>query len=468
MGLERSNKSHSGEAIMSDANNKPSCFVVMGYGKKTDFHQNRTFDLDKSYKYIIKPAVQDAGYECIRADEIQHAGNINVPMYDQLLNADLVIADLSTTNPNAFFELGVRYALKPRTTIVIAEEGFKRNIPFDMGQVVIRGYEHLGEGIDYGEVERMRKELTTACKQIVEGNQPDSPVYTFIANLAPPTLKLAEIAVAEERRSAAETDQAIAQTASEYEKDALTKPFAVLMQAALKARESGDFKTMRAILAGVRAAQGDKPDPFVVQQLALATYKSQDLDPHQRLLDARTILAPLDPEASSDPETLGIWGAIHKRLTELPQVPGAECSEALDRAIWAYEKGFYLKNDYYNGINFAFLLDVRASRSSDDEATADRVQARRVRRRVLTICEDLLTHGIKGESQSSKAEQEYWIRATMVEAFFGLGRGDEADAAFHQAETMKPKPEAWMVESTTEQIDKLRILLKASAIAPPA
>ena len=76
----------------------PTCFVVMGFGKKTDPDQKKTFDLDKSYKYIIKPAVEAAGYSCQRADEIQHAGNINVPMYEQLFEADLVIADLSTAN----------------------------------------------------------------------------------------------------------------------------------------------------------------------------------------------------------------------------------------------------------------------------------------------------------------------------------------------------------------------------------
>ena len=443
---------------MPDANTKLICFVVMGYGKKTDFQQNKTFDLDKSYKYIIKPAIQAAGYECVRADEIQHAGNINVPMYDRLLRADLVIADLSTANTNAFFELGVRYALRPRTTIVIAEQGFKKNIPFDMGQVVIRGYEHLGDGIDFGEVERMREDLATAIKAIGEGSATDSPVYTFLTNLTPPALRLDEIARAENARSVVEVERAIAESASESEKDALTQPLAARMQAALEARESGDFKTMREILAGVRAAQGDKPDPFVVQQLALATYKSKDLDPHQRLLDAREILVLLDPEASSDPETLGIWGAIHKRLTELEQAPEAERREALDRAIWAYEKGFYLKNDYYNGINFAFLLDVRASQSASDEATADRVQARRVRRRVAVICEELLAHEIKGENQRTKAEQEYWIRATKAEALLGLGRHDEAKAAFDEARAMSPPPETWMVDSTQEQLDKLRAL----------
>lgn len=84
----------------------PTCFVVMGFGKKTDYQTGRVLDLDKSYKNIIKPAALAAGYECIRADEIQHSANINVPMYRQLLNADVVIADVSAYNANAFYELG--------------------------------------------------------------------------------------------------------------------------------------------------------------------------------------------------------------------------------------------------------------------------------------------------------------------------------------------------------------------------
>ena len=48
----------------------PQCFVVMGFGPKIDYVQKKTFDLDKTYKGIIKPAAQAAGYSCIRADEI--------------------------------------------------------------------------------------------------------------------------------------------------------------------------------------------------------------------------------------------------------------------------------------------------------------------------------------------------------------------------------------------------------------
>ena len=46
---------------------------------------------------MIKPAVEEAGLECYRADEIVHSGVIDVPMYQQILTANVVIADLSTT-----------------------------------------------------------------------------------------------------------------------------------------------------------------------------------------------------------------------------------------------------------------------------------------------------------------------------------------------------------------------------------
>ena len=81
---------------------KGTCFVVMGFGKKTDFETGRTLDLNMTYNYIIKPAVMATGLECIRADEIKHSGPIDVPMYEQLLNADVVLADLSTSNKNAY------------------------------------------------------------------------------------------------------------------------------------------------------------------------------------------------------------------------------------------------------------------------------------------------------------------------------------------------------------------------------
>ncbi|HXS01181.1 MAG TPA: hypothetical protein VN724_11470, partial [Pyrinomonadaceae bacterium] len=69
---------------------KKKCFVVMGFGTKTDFQQQKAYDLDKNYRTIIKPAVNDAGLECIRADDVVHSGIIDKPMYELLLDADVV------------------------------------------------------------------------------------------------------------------------------------------------------------------------------------------------------------------------------------------------------------------------------------------------------------------------------------------------------------------------------------------
>src|SRR6516162_10830718 len=158
-----------------------TCFVVMGFGKKTDFETGRVLDLDQSYLALIKPAVEAARLKCIRADEIVHSGLIDVPMYEQLLNADVVVADLSTSNKNAYYELGVRHALRPYTTVIICEDGIK-TFPFDVNHVVVQQYRHLGEGIDYGEVERFRKVLTEIILAVYKQTPraKDSPVYTFL------------------------------------------------------------------------------------------------------------------------------------------------------------------------------------------------------------------------------------------------------------------------------------------------
>ena len=123
---------------MSDSNGTPKkrCFVVMGFGIKTDYATGRKLDLNKSYRLLIKPVVESKDLLCVRADEIRHSGLIDVPMYQELLKADIVIADLSTANANAFYELGIRHALRPCTTVVVSED--KLPYPFDPISMGIR------------------------------------------------------------------------------------------------------------------------------------------------------------------------------------------------------------------------------------------------------------------------------------------------------------------------------------------
>jgi hypothetical protein len=410
----------------------------MGFGKKTDYPTGRVLDLDKSYNYIIKPAAEAAGYECVRADEIQHAGNINVPMYQQLLNADVVIADVSTYNPNAFYELGVRHALKPFTTITIAED--KLVFPFDIGQIAIRKYHHLGEGIDFGEVERMRDELKKAIQLIGGQTACDSPVYTFLQGLHPPALARLEA----ERAVASVGDQA----------ESLSQPtIRTLIDKADEAFDKSDFITAKSFLSVVRTL---KPtDSYISQRLALATYKSKLPSPEAALKEAADILDTLAPGTSTDTETLGLYGAVYKRLWDLTTM-----KPHLDKAIWAHEKGFYVKNDYYNGINLAFLLNVRAALNTQEpaEAIADFVVAQRTRRRVLTLCQALID-----STPSPKGADLYWIKATMAEALFGLGEEAKAQEILDKAKT-QPDVASWMIQSTEEQLAKLKSLLVKSPL----
>ena len=166
---------------------KKRCFVVMGFGIKTDLATGRELNLDKSYKLLIKPVVEGKGLVCIRADEILHSGNIDMSMYQELLRADVVIADLSTANLNAIYELGIRHALRPQTTIVISED--KLVYPFDINHIKIKKYKLLSDGIDYDEVERFRVELGNTLDAVLNDQQPDSPVYTYLHDLIPPSLR---------------------------------------------------------------------------------------------------------------------------------------------------------------------------------------------------------------------------------------------------------------------------------------
>jgi hypothetical protein len=130
--------------------------------------------------------------------------------------------------------------------------------------------------------------------------------------------------------------------------------------------------------------------------------------------------------------------------------------EALKAAIWTHEKGFNLMNDYYNGINLAFLLDIRAAEGGGENAIADQVRARAVRERVVEVCTRLLAQGIKGESELKKKEEEYWVRATLAEALLGLGNAAKSEAEFAVAKKVSPDP--WIINTTEEQLAKLRSL----------
>ena len=411
-----------------------TCFVVMGFGEKTDYKTSRVLDLNKTYKHIIKKAVEAAGLVCVRADEIPHSGTIDAPMYEQLLDADLVIADLSTSNLNAAYELGIRHALKPSTTIIIAEDQFSS--PFDLNHIVVRSYRHDGKALDIDVVEEFRDKLTQAIKDIMVNGRVDSPVYTFLPLTAP------------SRKPAGLLATAAATVADGVPPASL----AALMDGAQEAKAERDFITAKSLLKAARKIAPN--DSFVVQQLALVTYKSKLPDEAQALEQARSILLELNPLHSNNAETLGLWGAVHKRMFTLNKQ-----RSDLDAAIFAYEKGYRLLADYYNGINWAFLLNMRASISEPADAIADFILARRTRADVAEICKARLD-GLK--ASAGTREERYWLLATLAEA--ALGVGDDALSAHFLAQATAVAAGTWMADSTNEQLPALRVYLADSPL----
>ena len=434
-------------------------FVVMGFGKKTDFETGRVLDLDMSYRNMIKPAVEAAGLKCIRADEIVHSGIIDVPMYEQLLNADVVVADLSTSNKNAFYELGVRHALRPYTTIVISEDGIK-TFPFDVNHVVVRQYHHLGEDIGFGEVMRFREQLTKAIVELLKKDpqDKDSPVYTFLNGLTPP-------AIAAAIQAAAARDPEPGGPSTGGSTAGMEAVHSILMQQIDDAQKKSDFVTAKSLLSSVREMMKPKPaaaagsqvverqeDPYIIQRLALITYKSKFPTEEAALKEARDLLNSLNPATSNDTETVGLWGAVHKRMWDL-----TKDRVNLDESVRGYERGFYLRNDYYNGINLAYLLNVRAQNAaSPAEAIADFVQAERIRREVIDICQETL------KSEDIAGDAKYWVHATLAEAYFGTGNDVEGQRILDLAFSMASAE--WMKDSTRDQLAKLRPMLLDSPL----
>jgi hypothetical protein len=265
----------------------------MGFGKKVDFETGKEFDLDMTYKNVIKPAVEAADVECVRADEITHAGVIDVPMYERIFEADLVVADISTGNRNAIYELGVRHALRPHTTIIIGEDS-NTKIPFDLNHIVIRKYHHLGEDIGASEARRMSNALTEAIKELLAGQDPkaDSPVYTYLPRLQRPGL------APDGSRAAAPSDRGVASPLPQPD-----QTHGAMMTLAREAQAREDFATAKSLLSSIVALakkqSPDRPvDASILQQLALVTYKSKQPTPLEALRDACAILAAYSGSAN--------------------------------------------------------------------------------------------------------------------------------------------------------------------------
>ena len=456
------------------------CFVVMGFGIKTDLATGRKLNLDKSYNALIKPVVESKGLECVRADEIRHSGAIDVPMYLELLTAEVVIADISTANANAFYELGLRHALKPKTTIVISEN--ELGYPFDLNHILINKYTHLGENIDYFEVLRFQKLLGETLDAVLDSQSPDSPIYTFINDLIPPSLQKKASKVAQEVDAAIRAVDTQNKNVSEN-----TTLFIVIKKAeeALDLKQYSLAKSLfNSTLLMINSNDVNKPaanDSYLIHRYAYAAYKAKEPDEKSALLEAKKILSALDLAHTNDAETVILAGRIEKKLYF-----NKEGDHHLGNAILYFERGYFLLNNRYNGINLAFLINLRANTSiysADQDKIADMVIANRIRKTVLDMCgmdlkkimeRQAAYHTNVQEDETLVASQKqlddvqkFWITVNRAEAHYGIGEIDAYRKAHDEARVLPHK--AWMLKAFEDQLKTLRsVLIQRGELLTPA
>ncbi|MEV6664293.1 hypothetical protein [Streptomyces nigra] len=149
-----------------------NCFFISPIGTANSDVRRRS---DQILKHIIKPACQECGYSAIRADEIDNSGMISTQILERILNDGIVIADLTDQNPNVFYELAVRHAVRKPFIQIIAEG---QNIPFDVQGIRTIELDHQ----DLDSAASARESITKAIRAIDEGQPVDTPM-TYTLNL---------------------------------------------------------------------------------------------------------------------------------------------------------------------------------------------------------------------------------------------------------------------------------------------
>lgn len=160
-------------------NLKPVLFSVMPYGTRTHPETGTRFDFDRIHHEIIAPAGEDAGCRVIRSDHETLGGIVHVSMFERLLLADVVVADVSLPNPNVFYELGIRHATRPKSTVTVGcFTG--TSIPFDIAPLRHLTYTLAG-GVP-SDIDNLRASLTTRIVNgLGENARYDSPLFSLIA-----------------------------------------------------------------------------------------------------------------------------------------------------------------------------------------------------------------------------------------------------------------------------------------------
>lgn len=146
-------------------------FIIRPFGIKNEIN------FDEVERLLIGPALHRAGVEGGTTIDIVESGNIRVDMFRRLLTADLVVADLSIHNANVFYELGIRHALRDRSTFMIRCEG--DSYPFDLQTDRYFVYKKDDPAASL-------EALVLALQRTIDSTNKDSPVFMSLPELNEP------------------------------------------------------------------------------------------------------------------------------------------------------------------------------------------------------------------------------------------------------------------------------------------
>jgi hypothetical protein len=436
------------------------CFVDMPFGQKPDLTSGMTVDFDQIYETGIKPAIEAVGLEAVRGDQERTGGIIHVPMFGRLLLSDFVVADLTLSNPNVFYELGIRHTARPFTTVPIFAA--IRAIPFDVGLVRAIPYTLEDGKLAAESAAKLKADLSARLSEAIRGSaSQDSPIYQLIP--AFPKIDLPH--------EVTEIFQDQVRHSEEFRKrlaDARAKSSNEERLAALREVQSslGDLRsTQNEALVDLMLSYRDvsawddmvklsdafpdrlKSNVLVRQQRALALNRRNGPGDRDEALQ---ILQKLLDEKGADPETMGILGRVHKdRYAELSKAGDITASAALDDAIEAYTKGFESDSrDYYPGVNAINLLVQKGDEDALKEAA----------RLVPLVTFAVLRRG----GLNSK---DYWDLATVLE-LSAIGN-DWTMASRALPKALAAARASWNIETTMKNLNLLKAARERDGQAPP-
>jgi hypothetical protein len=434
---------------------KPLVFVAMPFGEKPDPTRQFTVNFDDIYERAIKPAVARFEVDCIRADEERSGGVIHLPMYERLLLAEIAIVDVTFSNPNVFYELGIRHAAKPRSTIILsANEG---SLPFDIAMIRAVPYK-----LTEGKLEdAAAKELQDALAQRlgdtlhnIDGAS-DSPLFEMIPNLKEPSLPHEVTDAFRDRARAFDgirqridaarrlpNESASTQLgAIACELGELTRNNAELfLEIFLAYRDIEDFDAAIAFADDAPVWLKESVQMLAEQQaFALNRRYEKQKNPADRVR-AEQILNALLEQKGASPETSSLLGRIYKSQYKDALAAGERIRAAgfLNQAIDQYRAGFMADpRDYYPGVNLVTLLATKGTPDALEE----------YRRTVPAVAFALSRLG-------ALKSKDYWQLATVFEIAISGNDADTATRALEIMETLDAP--RWCFETTLGNLQLLR------------